>query len=150
MITDGVPNERYYWVQDALKMLEKFDHVLLSYKWEHLYTNVGTGSRLAKNPAFEYVRGKVKPITDVNKVKSKYDITINEFSDANGNKGMMIFNYDEPMMKRNNKVELTFEKADGVLYYKNGEPTTSVLTDHKFTIELGSGEGVFAIPLYKK
>lgn len=150
LLTDGQPNERYYWVQEALKTLEKFDHVLLSYKWDHLYTNVGTGSRLAKNPAFEYVRAKVKPIADVENVRSKYDITMNEFTDGDGNKAFMLFNYDEPMMKRNNKVDLTFKNADGVLYYRNGEPTTVGLKDHKFSIDLESGEGVFVIPLYKK
>ncbi|MBQ8658789.1 MAG: hypothetical protein IJ506_06605 [Clostridia bacterium] len=150
MITDGQPNERYYFVQEALKLIEKYDHVLLSYKWDHLFTNVGTGSRSATNQAFEHVRGVVKPITDVKNVKSKYDITMNEFTDADGNKAFMLLNYDEPMMQRNNKVTVTFKEADGVMYYRNGEPTTKVLKDGKFEIDLQSGEGVFVIPLYKK
>ncbi len=150
MLTDGVPNERYYFVQQALQNIVKYDHVLLSYEWDHLFTNVGTGSRLAVNPAFEYTRDVIKPITDVKQVKSKYDITMNEFTDGDGNKAFMLFNYEEPTENRKNKVEITFDKALGVQVYRNGEPTNQVLKDGKFTIELDSGEGVFVIPLYRK
>lgn len=150
LLTDGVPNERYYWTKEALEYVDKMDYVLLSYDWDHIYTNVGTGSRLATNEAFEYVRGISKPITDVETVRSKYDITMNEFTDADGNKAFMLFNYDDPILGRNNKVKITFKDADGVLYYRKGEPTTQVLENKKFEIELESGEGVFVIPLYKK
>ena len=150
MLTDGVPNDRYYWVQEALNQVKKMDHVLLSYKWDHIYTNVGTGSRLATNESFEYVRSIVKPITDVKKLKSKYDITLNEFTDADGNKAFMVFNYEEPSLLRTNKVQITFKDADGVMYYRKGEPVTQVLKNKTFEIDLESGEGVFVIPLYKK
>ncbi len=150
LLTDGEPNERYYWVQDALKTLQKWDHVMLSFEWEHIYTNVGTGSKFSTNPAFELVRGIEKPITDVETVKSKYDLVLSEFTDGEGNKGVMLFNYDEPILGRKNKTELTFQNAQGVLYYRNGEPTTALLKDGKFEIELNAGEGVFVIPLYKK
>ena len=150
LLSDGEPNERYYWVQQALATLSKWDHVMLSYKWDHIYTNVGTGSKFATNPAFEYVRDIQKPITDVTAVKSKYDLVLSEFTDGEGNKGVMLFNYDEPLLGRKNKTELTFDKAQGVLYYKDGEPTTVLLEKGKFSIELDPGEAVFAIPLYKK
>ena len=150
MLTDGAPNERYYWVQQALATLRKWDHVILSYEWEHIYTNVGTGSKFATNPAFELIRGIEKPITDVTAVKSKYDITMNEFTDGEGNKAFMLCNYDEPLLGRKNKVTVNFEKAQGVQYYRNGEPTTVLLKDGSFEIELEAGEGVFVIPLYKK
>ena len=122
----------------------------LNYKWDHIYTNVGTGSRDSINPAFEYVRNIEKPITNVSGVKSKYDITMNEFTDGDGNKAFMLCNYDEPLNQRTNEVTLTFEKAQGVLYYRNGEPTTVLLEDGKFEVELEAGEAVFVIPLYKK
>ncbi len=150
MLTDGEPNERYYWVQESLQTLEKWDHVMLSYNWDHIYTNVGTGSKFATNPAFELVRNIVKPITDVETVRSKYDLVLSEFTDGEENKAVMLFNYDDPVLQRKNKTVLTFKEAQGVLYYRNGEPTTGLLKDGKFEIELESGEGVFVIPLYKK
>ena len=150
MVTEGKPNERYYWTKEANEYIKKYEHVLLAFTWEHLYTNVGTGSRLAVNEAFELVRDIVKPITDVKTVKSKYDITMNEFSDADGNKAFMLLNYDDPINARKNKVQLTFNDADGVMYYRNGEPTVVELEKHKFNMELEAGEGVFVIPLYKK
>lgn len=150
MITEGEPNERYYWVKQANENLKKFEHVLLAYQWQHIYTNVGTGSRLAVNEAFEYVRSYVKPITDVEKVVSKYDITLNEFKDKDNNKAFMLFNYDDPIYKRKNKVVLNFGNADGVMYYRNGESNIETLTNHEWSVELDSGEGIFVIPLYKK
>ena len=149
MLTEGEPNERYYWTQQALETLRKWDHVILSYTWDHIYTNVGTGSRDANNPAFEYVRTIEKPITNVTKVQSKYDITMNEFTDGDGTKAFMLCNYDEPLMGRTNKTTITFKEAQGVLYYRNGEPVTELLNGGKFEIELNAGEGVFVIPLYK-
>ena len=124
--------------------------VLLSYKWDHIFTNVGTGSKNATNEAFEYVRDIAKPITNVEKVRSKYDITINEFTDASGNKAFMLFNYDEPWLLRNNRVVINLKKAEGVMYYRNGEPITQLLENGRFEISLEAGEGVFVIPLYKK
>ncbi|MBQ8230104.1 MAG: hypothetical protein IJZ32_05370 [Clostridia bacterium] len=150
MIVDGEPTDIYYWVQEANEYVKKYEHVLLAFNWEHTYTNVGTGSRSASNEAFDLIRDKVKPITDVETVKSKYDITMNEFSDKDGTKAFMLFNYDDPYYLRKNKVQLSFENADGILYYRNGEPTTQVLENGKFEIELEAGEGIFAIPLYKK
>ena len=150
MVTNGEPNERYYFVKDALAIVRKYDHVLLSFQWDHLYTNVGTGSMSAVNPAFEQARNIVKPITGLTSVKSKYDVTLNEFTDGEGNKAVMLFNYDDPIRDRKNKTTLLFENAKGALYYRNGEPTTVLLEDGKFEIELDSGEAVFVIPLYEK
>ena len=150
MVTNGEPNERYYWTQQAVQTFKKWEHVYLSYKWDHLFTNVGTGSRSAVNPAFELVRGKVKPITDVEKVRSKYDIIMNEFTDGEGNKAFMLLNYDAPILKRNNETTITFKEAQGVMYYRDGEPMTAVLKDGKFEIELKAGEAIFVIPLYQK
>ena len=96
------------------------------------------------------MRSIVKPITGVAAVKSKYDITMNEFTDGEGNKAFMLCNYDEPKLERKNKVTVTMQDASGVLYYRNGEPTTALLEKGKFEIELEAGEGVFVIPLYKK
>ena len=150
MVTNGKPNERYYWVQQTIQTFTKWDHIYRNYTWEHLFTNVGTGSRTDINPAFEAVRGKVKPITGIEKVRSKYDIVMTEFKDGDNNKAFMLLNYDEPLMQRANKVTLTFSEAQGILYYRNGEPTTALLDDGKFVIELNAGEAIFAIPLYKK
>ena len=62
----------------------------------------------------------------------------------------MLVNYEEPSIKHNNKVTMTFDKADGVLYYKDGDPVVAGLKNKTFTIDLEPGEGVFIIPLYKK
>ena len=150
MLTEGTPNERYYWVQEAIANLRKWEHVYLSYTWQHIFTNVGTGSRLAVNPMFERVKEKEKPITDVTAVKSRYDVVLSEFTGGEGNKAFLMTNYDEPTLQRSNKVTVTFGEAKGVLYYKDGEPTTALIENGKFEIELEAGEGIFVIPLYQK
>ncbi len=154
MVTDGVPNEVYYWTKDVIADVKKIEHVLLAFNWEGVYTNVGSGSRNATNEAFEIAKARdyvMDKLSGISGVKSKYDLTVSEFSDGT-NDGFMIFNYDDPVNReRKNKTEITFEKADGVMYYRNGEPTIEVLgADKVFTVELDPGEGVFAIPLYAK
>jgi hypothetical protein len=47
-------------------------------------------------------------------------------------------------------VEMKFENADGILYYRNGERFVEVLKEKTFTVDLKSGEGIFMMPLYKK
>ena len=48
------------------------------------------------------------------------------------------------------KIKVVPESADGVLYYRDGEPVVEGLADKTFTIDLKPGEGVFIVPLYKK
>lgn len=151
MVTAGEPNEVYYFVKQVNEEIKKFDHVFMSFDWEGVFTSVGTGSRLKTNEAFEMVRTvKLEKLDGVVEYRSKYDTVAGQLEDKDGNTGFMLVNYDEPSKARKNDVSMTFEDADGVLVYKNGEPKVIGLANHEYSLTLEAGEGVFIIPLYKK
>lgn len=151
MVTAGEPNDVYYFVKQVNEEIKKFDHVFMSFDWEGVFTSVGTGSRSKTNEAFEMVRTvKLENLAGVSSYKSKYDTVAGQMRDKNGNVGYMLVNYDEPSKARKNDVSFTFENADGVLMYRNGEPQVIGLRNREFSLTLEAGEGVFIIPLYKK
>ena len=153
MVTEGEPNELWYHVKKVNNDIKKFDHVFLNFKWEAILTNVGTGSRNSSNEAFEMAKVKdmvSNKLNGISAVNSKYDVFITELSDGT-NDGYWIMNYDDPVNARDNKVQVTFENADGLLYYRDGEPNVIVLgKDKVFELNVKAGEGVFVIPVYAK
>ena len=151
LVESGEPNEKWYWVQDVNTMIKKMDGILFNFDWDGIYTNVGTGSFFEVNDAFDAInKDDLDSLRGVKSFTSKYDAIVGQFKDANGNDGFMLVNYEEPSIAHKNKVTMNFKDADGVLYYKDGEPIVEVLKNKKFTIDLEAGEGVFIIPLFKK
>lgn len=162
MTQSGVPNPLYYYVQEGNREIAKIDHVLLDFDdWQGIYTFVGTGNKLPYTEHFDKIvpnksleefaeTTKLESLTGVTKFKSKYNSIVGEFKDSNGNTGFLLQNFDDRNLTRSNKVKITFENADGVLYYRKGEPIVQGLINHKFEIELDMCEGIFLIPLYKK
>ena len=151
IVTGGEPNQKWYWVQDVNTMIKKLDGILFNFDWEGIYTNIGTGSFFAVNEAFEAIKNEdLDSLSGVKTFSSKYDAIVGQFKDGNGNNGFMLVNYEEPSLTTTNKVTMTFDTADGVLYYRNGEPVVEALKNKTFSIDLAAGEGVFVIPLYTK
>ena len=92
----------------------------------------------------------LKSLKGISEVKSKYDTIVTQFVDGTGRNAYFLVNQEEPSLEKTNKASLKFEKADGVMYYRNGDPVIATLENGTFNIELEPGEGVFIIPLYKK
>ena len=152
LIAGGVePNEKWYMAKDVIALIKKLDGILYNFEWNGIYTNLGTGSFFDSNEAFDLIsRDDLDNLNGVKEFKSKYDTIVGQFKDKDGNDGFMLVNYEEPSVKHDNKVTMTFENADGVMYYRDGEPVVEGLANKTFTIDLKPGEGVFIIPLYKK
>ena len=153
MVTEGEPNELWHFTKKVNAYVKNFDHVFMNFKWEKLFAQVGSGSRSAVNEAFEIAKNKnmlSTSLTGISKVENKFDIIISENTDGT-NDGFWVMNYDDPANARANKTSITFEKADGVLYYRNGESIVEGLGKDKIlTLDVDAGEGIFIIPLYKK
>ena len=151
LMSGGERTEKWYWVKQVNEMTKKIDGIIYNFDWEGLFTNVGTGSFFETKEHFEMIKNiDLDKLDGVKTFRSKYDAIVGQFEDKDGNKGFMLVNYEEPSIKHTNKVTMKFEDADGVLMYRNGDPTTIGLTDKTFTIDLDAGEGVFIVPLYKK
>ena len=61
-------------------------------------------------------------------------------------KGYWVVNAKNPYHYEVNDVELTFKDADSIVYYRKGKAYDTGLENGKFTIRLGTGEGIFVIP----
>lgn len=69
--------------------------------------------------------------------------------DENGNHGYMLVGFDDPYNENKTEVSMTFDGAEGLIIYRNGQRTLSEdLTDGNFNVTLSAGEGVFVIPVY--
>jgi hypothetical protein len=164
MTQGGKPNPVYYYVQESNAKISKFDHVILHFnKWDGIYTFVGTGNKTAEEECFDKLKNDCQPsikdeslkhnlsnLDGVKSFKSKYNCIAGQLQDEQGNKAFVVVNYDNRVMTRTNKVKIQFKKADGVLVYRDGEPTVMGLAGRTFEIELKNKEGVVVIPLYKK
>lgn len=153
LMEGGEPRQKWYWVQEVNELIKKIDGIIYNFDFEGLYTSVGTGSFFETNEAFDLVRnevGYIKSLNDVKAFTSKYDTFTTQFKDKDGRKAFMLVNYEEPSVDHTNKVEMKFENADGILYYRNGERFVEVLKEKTFTVDLKPGEGIFMMPLYKK
>ena len=67
--------------------------------------------------------------------------------DNGGQKAYIITNFAEPMLGKKNTVKMTFENANAVVVYADGQRNVYRLIDGKAVFNLNIGEGVFAIPL---
>ncbi|MBE5737615.1 MAG: hypothetical protein E7348_04360 [Clostridiales bacterium] len=151
LMEGGVPRQKWYWVQEINTIIKKLDGLLGNFDYEGIYTNVGTGSFFEVNEAFDSIKSSaLKKLNGIKSVKSKYDAIVTQLKDANNRNGFMLVNYEEPSINHNNKVSMEFENADGIMYYRDGEPIIESLENKTFNIDLKPGEGVFIIPLYKK
>ncbi len=139
----------YYFVKDTNAELKKFQNVLMAYdNWIGLKSFVGTGN--AKCDAFKNIADmELDSLTGVSSVVTDQDLIIGEMVDGSGNHGYMMVGYEDPIFNNNTTVSMTFDDADGLIIYRNGERSLSDdLVNGQFSITLTPGEGVFVIPVY--
>jgi len=151
LVEAGVPRDKWYWVKDINAVIKKLDGIMGNFEWKGVKTNVGTGSFFEINELFDLIKkGELSSLNGIKSVTSKYDSFVTQFADKDGRDAFMLMNFEEPSIDHTNKVQIEFDKADGVMYYRDGDPIIEALKDKTFTIDLKAGEGVFIIPLYKK
>lgn len=139
----------YYHVKDTNAELRKFENVLMAFdEWIGLKSFVGQGKQ--KPTAFENIADmELASLTGVSSVVTDRDLVIGEMVDGSGNHGYMMVGYEDPIFNNNTTVSMTFDDADGLIIYRNGERSLSDdLVNGQFSITLTPGEGVFVIPVY--
>ena len=149
MTLKGEPLDLYYFVQETNAEIDKFDHVIVAFdEWVGVKSFLGSSSQ--SNEAFDKIADvELSSLTGVKNVTTSRDLIIGEMIDGSGNHGYMIVGYDDPYNKNTTEVSLTFEGAEGLIIYRNGERELSdTLTNGNFNITLNAGEGVFVIPVY--
>ena len=147
MTSEGEPLPLYYLVQETNAELDKVDHVFAAFEnWVGVKTFTPTGSEVCE--AFQRTADmELDALTGVSSVTTDRELVVGEMMDENGNHGYMLVGYDDPYNGNSTQVEMTFENAEGVIIYRNGERTLVECTDGKLSITLSAGEGVFVIPV---
>ena len=161
--TDGVTEdewdkvertETYYNVQKVISELNTFDHVLMSYDWEGTLVNYGKKAQTSSSQCFQFsseVGYKIfVPMENHYRVKSmnsSEDMIVGTFVDENGYDGFLAVNFADPFYDLSNEIEITFDDARSALVYTKAGSEIVKLTNGKFSMSLGSGDGCFIIPI---
>lgn len=163
--TGGQPNamvvfdpaeEKYYRtteIYDATKAINeeilKFDHVFLRFQWEGCRV-----VRTSRDRNIRLVKGGYEGGNIVSE-KATRDLLIGCMKNPeDGMEGYWIVNAENPFRAQINDVEVIFEGATRLAYYRKGKeydiPLEQIVINGKtcgiFQIRLGVGEGIFAIP----
>ena len=139
--------DTYYYLQAVNQEISKFDHVLLSFDWQGVMTNVknyfsDSGKALRNATDVMNSHSRIKSLS------SNKNLLIGCFKDANDYDGFLLVNFDETQNNSAvNTVSITFNGAQTALAYVHGERQIVALTNGVFTCDLKPGEAVFVIPV---
>ena len=141
---DGTASESYWWAKDINEEVCSFQDIYLSFNYEKTLAVDGDE---AENQCINFLYMDKRPTLDkVSNISAAEDALIGQF-DNGGQKAYIITNFAEPMLGKKNTVKMTFENANAVVVYADGQRNVYRLIDGKAVFNLNIGEGVFAIPL---
>ena len=133
--------EIYDAVAEVNHEILAFDHVFLRFRWQ--------GCRVIRKSREHNIR-RVKGGYEggsLSYAEASRDTLIGCFINPEDNaEGYWIVNAKNPYHYEVNDVELVFEGAERLLYYRKGKEQDVPLENGRFQIRLGTGEGIFAIP----
>ncbi len=146
---NGAKTSRWYDGKKINDEIHAFDHVYLNFAEGHkgVMTVIGEKNEKGKNQAFELLQDDIASTPRIKSIKTEQDAIVGTYQDADGRDGFMIVNYTIPGYRISNKVDVQFNEADALIYYKEGQYNLVELTNGKFSINLDAGEGIFAIPV---
>lgn len=147
--TKGNRTPRYYDAQKINGEIHAFDHVYLNFvdQWQGVLPVIGKNNVMESNAAFGLMQWPLESYERIKSAASAEDSIIGCYKDKDGRDGFTIVNYTVPALNKKNTVSITFNDADSVVYYRNGEMKTATFDGGLFEIELDAGEGIFAIPV---
>ena len=137
---DGTRTEKYEWAKTVNGEFWKYTSILEGYEW--VKAGLLKGSMTAHYTLTCLTKMKYNS-TDFSAVKlenSQRDVLIGEL-EKDGKYAYWVVNYTEPSEDTQNEICLSFEGSP--LFYKNGELLYVPEKDGKYTLKLGTGEGVF-------
>ena len=133
--------EIYYAVKEVNEEVLAIDHIFLRYKWQGCKV-----VRTSRDKNIRLVKAGYKGGC-INDVKANRDLLIGCFTQKEDKtEGYWIVNSQNPYRYEMNDVEICFEGAERLLYYRKGREYDVPLENGRFCVRLGVGEGIFAIP----
>ena len=147
---DGKFTDSYYDTKEAAEAIRQWDSVYMNFK------NVGVSGIFGTKDNtglldFLIKDSKIDEFNVLKSVKSDYDVIVGHFEDENDNKGLVITNMTNPYDDTNATVNLTFNSQyKGVKIYSQTKEEVRALNNNSIEIEVGSGSGLFVVPLKTK
>ena len=135
------PTEIYYAVKEVNAEVHALEHIFLRYQWQGCKV-----IRTSREKNIRLVKGGYEGgcITGMQSVR---DLLVGCFTrEEDGTEGYWIVNAQNPYRYEVNDVELCFEGAKRLLYYRKGKEYDTALENGIWRVRLGVGEGIFAIP----
>ena len=146
----GAPSNLYYIVKQVNEELLSFDREYLTYSWTGALVIDGARNETPNKPFIKTREFLEYEDKDITVEKAEKDLIVGCFERGKRERAYILVSYGEPTVKEGNTVTLTFKNAKKVSVQRNGVKETVELENGKLILEMKQGEGVFAIPLYKK
>lgn len=147
---DGKFTDSYYDAKEAAEAIRQWDSVYMNFK------NVGVSGVFGTKENtglidFLIKDSKIDEFNVLKSAKSDYDVIIGHFEDEEDNKGLVVTNLTNPYDETNATVTLTFNSQyKGVKIYSQTKEEVRALNNNSIEIEVGSGSGLFVVPLKTK
>lgn len=133
--------EIYDAVAEVNRQILAIDHIFLRYQWVGCKVVRVSRDRNIRTVKGGYEGGLIQD------VKASKDTLIGCFvNPEDQSEGYWLVNADNPYRYEMNDVEIAFEGATKLVYYRQGKEYEASLENGRFTIRLGVGEGIFMIP----
>lgn len=133
--------EIYDAVAEVNQEILAIDHIFLRFQWQ--------GCQVVRKSREHNIRLINAGYEDemLLHADASRDLLIGCFENPeDGVKGYWVVNAKNPYHYEVNDVQLSFRDYDRVVYYRKGKEYDATLDCGKFTIRLGTGEGIFVIP----
>ena len=132
----------YYAVQELTREIESFEKLYLNFNWEGVMPIGQSGSG-----NYKLLTDSMDKVYGIEKADATEDALIGQFSDDQGNYAYMVTNFSSPFDNLSNTVTIKFENCRKVLICKKGRRIIEEFDNNTLTLNLGSGEGFFVIPI---
>ena len=132
----------WYACREVINEVKSFESLYMNFDWEGTMTVGSSGSgtfRLLKTP--------LESLHGIKSVEATQDALVGQFKDDEGNYAYMVNNYALPFDNVSNTVTFEFANCKKVLVCKKGRRVMEEIKNNKLTLEMGSCEGFFVIPI---
>lgn len=144
------PHEQYYRAKKVNAEIQALAPVYLRFAWKGTMPMFGANNATGKNANFEGLTQALTRIEVLEDAIATEDALIGQFKDLNGNDGLIVTNFADPSLAKENQISLRFKTADRVRVYDKGQYEDYKLNENTFNLILEPGDGVFLIPMEEK
>ena len=142
----GEKSNTYYFAKEVNNEILTFGKTYRHYRWQGLIAK--KKSVLTTCKPISKLQNSISSHAGLSSFTYNQNTLIGCFGDPMDNYAYLVMNYNDPLNASNtDSVTLTFQNANVVVVYQNGEKHAYRINDHKITLSIRSGCGAFVTPL---